>query len=158
MAATLSAEEEQVGLESLRVYASSYFSTLCSPKRLSLGSTWWYFGPVHGVCAPQRASERAATAAAAVRNGGFVAKRSERRAEILYRFLAHYCCRCITVSSPQSAELMCCDTGRARLCQPPQKWNSCLRVTDRDITGKPCGGRAGNAPHMGHWKMCSAET
>lgn len=70
-------------------------------------------------------------------------------AEILYRFLAHYCCRCITVSSSPAAELNCCETGRARLlpasteCEiihcVSQSWS--FVGTDCDVTlGKDLGG------------------
>lgn len=45
----------------------------------------------------------------------------ERKAETLYRFLAHYCPDCITVSSCPAAQMMCWNPGRAadaKRCAP----------------------------------------
>lgn len=78
MAATLSAEEEQVGPRTL--------SVLRGPVCSSLGLTWRHFGRARCVCAPT----------------GLLRNARESGAETSHRSLTRCCARRIAVSSPRS--------------------------------------------------------
>lgn len=115
MAATLSADEEQVGPESLCAYTFFFLSVFDRPELSQPQPYLEVFGPVHCVCAPLRV-------AMAVRNGGFVAKwsasaESGNIVSISGALLLelHHC------QFLSSVELNCCERGRARLRQPPHR-------------------------------------
>lgn len=83
MAATLSAEEEQVGLDSLFLCLHVFLSVLHRGKSVPIAALpGGISGPVHCVCATEASWRCQRCAMDLLRNG------PESRAEMLYRFLA----------------------------------------------------------------------
>ena len=127
MAATLSADEEQVGPVELFGFvffllASSFFFSVSHRLRNASSPPSAPPGGTLALCVLRVAHRRRAAAVCGVRCA-VDPLRNESGAETLYRFLALYCSGCITASSSPAAQLKlkleCCETGRARLHQPP---------------------------------------